>query len=118
MKNIILVASLTVFFFSCKKESSNSNREAPPASLNEMISEKGQNPDEILFVGEASASNNGSPHKSKEGYVYTESNDAGTNYVVIYRQNADGSLVYQSRVASGGAGTGNLFGSQGGPGAG
>ncbi len=47
------------------------------------------------------------------GYVYTESNEAGTNRIIIYKQQSDGSLVLQGSVASGGAGTGALFGSQG-----
>lgn len=51
--------------------------------------------------------------KNKDGYVYTESNEAGTNRIIIYKQQPDGSLVLQGSVASGGAGTGALFGSQG-----
>jgi len=106
MKNIFFLASLTVLFFSCKKESKDDNSKDPLASLIELISEKGKNPDEITSQIAAALQN-------KEGYVYTESNDAGTNRVLIYKKNTDGSLTHQGSVASGGAGTGNLFGSQG-----
>ncbi len=107
MKKLFLIALATTLFLSCKKESSIVNREKSSASLKEMISENGQNPDEINLPDNTSA------RKKNESHVYTESNDAGTNHVVIYKKNADGSLTHQSNVASGGAGTGSLFGSQG-----
>ncbi len=112
MKRVFLIALVTTLFFSCKKESNIGNREGSPASLSEMISENGQNPDEIISDGAADGIGS-SARKNNEGYVYTESNDAGTNHVIIYKKNADGSLTYQASVASGGAGTGALFGSQG-----
>jgi len=97
MKHLLLFALITTLLFSCKKESN---------SLSDMISENGQNPDEISSQTAASLSGN-------KGYVYTESNDAGTNRILIYKKNTDGTLSLQGTTASGGAGTGNLFGSQG-----
>jgi 6-phosphogluconolactonase len=47
------------------------------------------------------------------GYVYTMSNDAGTNSVLIYKQEANGRLKYKATVNSGGAGNGMGLGSQG-----
>jgi VCBS repeat-containing protein len=107
MKKVFFIALTTTLFFSCKKENSSINSEKSPISLSELISEKGQNPDE------AGVSNNLSAKKNTDGYVYTESNDAGTNRIIIYKQQSNGSLVLQGAVSSGGAGTGALFGSQG-----
>jgi 6-phosphogluconolactonase (cycloisomerase 2 family) len=106
MKKVIYLSLLTMLFFSCNKEG-NIKNEASSISLNEKISENGHNPDETdLQLGT-------SARKTSDGYVYTESNDAGKNHIIIYKKNANGRLTHQSNVASGGAGTGNLFGSQG-----
>lgn len=113
MKKVIFFALLTSLLFSCNKESNIGNSSESSAlanestSLNEMMSEKTQNPDEINLQVNALA------RKNKAGHVYTESNDAGTNNIIIYKQKSDGSLVLQGSVASGGNGTGALFGSQG-----
>jgi 6-phosphogluconolactonase len=47
------------------------------------------------------------------GYVFTMSNDAGTNAILIYKQEANGRLKYKASVNSGGAGNGMGLGSQG-----
>jgi 6-phosphogluconolactonase len=52
-------------------------------------------------------------HPDNTGYVYTMSNDAGTNSVLIYKQEANGRLKYKATVNSGGAGNGMGLGSQG-----
>lgn len=47
------------------------------------------------------------------GYVFTISNDVGTNSVLVYKQEANGKLKYKASVNSGGAGNGMGLGSQG-----
>jgi len=98
MKKILFLLILTSLFFSCKRGNTD-------LTLSQRITENGQNPDELDLLNRTS--------KNSVGYVYTESNDAGTNRILIYKQGFDGSLTAQGSVASGGAGTGNLFGSQG-----
>ncbi len=56
--------------------------------------------------------NHGHPKGSK-GYVYSMSNTAEKNNILIFKQDADGSLTYKKAVASGGAGKGMGLGSQG-----
>jgi len=51
--------------------------------------------------------------KGSKGYVYTTSNAAGKNSILIFKQDADGKLSYKTSVASGGAGKGMGLGSQG-----
>ncbi len=98
MKKIFFLSILISLFFSCKKGNTD-------LTLAQRIAENGQNPDELALINRTS--------KNNVGYVYTESNDAGTNRILIYRQGFNGRLTPQGSVASGGAGTGNLFGSQG-----
>jgi 6-phosphogluconolactonase (cycloisomerase 2 family) len=98
MKKIFFLSILTSLLFSCKKGNTD-------LTLAQRIAENGQNPDELALINRTS--------KNNVGYVYTESNDAGTNRILIYKQGFDGRLTPQGSVASGGAGTGNLFGSQG-----
>lgn len=76
------------------------------ASIDNLVSEKGQNPDEAVFGNSLSKS-------SSTGYVYTESNDAGQNAILGFRRHADGHLSHESTTPSGGAGTGAGLGSQG-----
>ena len=105
----IIAAALILTFSACKKENSFTNPgSSPAASGDEMISEKGQNPDEEVF----SASGDNSRH-SHTGFVYTESNDASQNSILCYKQHADGHLSYESTTMSGGAGNGAGLGSQG-----
>jgi 6-phosphogluconolactonase (cycloisomerase 2 family) len=48
-----------------------------------------------------------------KGYVYTMSNDATKNSILIYKQDINGMLSYGSTIGSGGKGTGAGLGSQG-----
>ncbi len=48
-----------------------------------------------------------------KGYVYTMSNDAAKNSILIYKQDMNGMLTYGSMVSSGGKGMGAGLGSQG-----
>jgi len=48
-----------------------------------------------------------------KGYVYTTSNESGKNNILIFKQEANGSLMYKTKVASGGTGKGMSLSSQG-----
>jgi len=54
----------------------------------------------------------GSGNRQK-GFVYTMNNETGGNNILIYNQNANGTLSYKSSTASGGTGSGAGLGSQG-----
>jgi 6-phosphogluconolactonase len=70
-----------------------------------LTSERGLNPDDMLL-------RNGS-NMHGNGYIYTESNEAGTNHIYVYQQNSDGKLMLRGTVDSGGNGNGMGLGSQG-----
>src|ERR1044071_9674648 len=50
---------------------------------------------------------------SPKHYVYVMNNDAGPNSILVYMQQSDGTLTYQSTATSGGNGSGAGLGSQG-----
>lgn len=100
------IAMCILVFGACKKE----NQQLPAqgsvsTSLQDMISENGNNPDEAIFASNAVATGG--------GRLYTESNAAGVNSIWVFSQDADGMLTKQQEVNSGGAGLGAGLGSQG-----
>jgi 6-phosphogluconolactonase len=91
--------------------------EHPAALTEEMMLEKGANPDEAS-IAEMAANPNVALKSSERGgsydhYLYTESNNAGTNTILIYEIKRNGTLHLDGTTASGGAGTGKALGSQG-----
>lgn len=94
MKKFACAALLTTLFFSCKKEINDTDQSA---ALDEM-------------TGTNSIA--GRKVNPREGFVYTMSNEAGGNSILVYRQAPNGRLTYQSATASGGAGNGTGLGSQ------
>ena len=105
----LIAAALILTFSACKKESSFTNPGASGStSTNDLISEKGANPDEAIFTENALAR-----HGQNRGYVYTESNEAAQNVILVYAQNANGTLTADGTTASGGTGTSAGLGSQG-----
>ncbi|MBA3283682.1 MAG: beta-propeller fold lactonase family protein [Nitrosopumilus sp.] len=105
----IIAAALILTFSACKKEDSLTNPgTGGSATTNDLISEKGTNPDEAVFTEEAIAR-----HGQRRGYVYTESNDASQNVIHVYARNANGTLSPDGTTASGGIGTSSGLGSQG-----
>jgi 6-phosphogluconolactonase (cycloisomerase 2 family) len=119
--NFIRVSmAIAVMFLigSCKKNADKNfmQDDHPRAITEEMMSENGANPDEESVALESasisanteSASNYGGGH-----YLYSESNETGSNQILIYKIRFNGSLEFEGAVASGGAGTGMGLGSQG-----
>src|ERR1017187_8935292 len=51
--------------------------------------------------------------RASTSYVYTMSNAAAGNQILVYSRAADGSLFYQSAFSTGGLGTGYNLGPQG-----
>ncbi|MEO6639517.1 MAG: beta-propeller fold lactonase family protein [Ginsengibacter sp.] len=112
-----LAAIIMLAASSCSKNADKSvTQTAQPKVLTEqMMSENGANPDEVAVRerGAVNAETNGSFMQGQEHYVYTETNAAAGNEIMIYRIKADGSLMHKGNVASGGNGTGMGLGSQG-----
>lgn len=101
------IAMSILLFSACKKDSQQLSpaQDAVSTSMQDMIREKGSNPDEAIFASDAAASGG--------GHLYTESNEAGQNTIWVFSQDADGMLTKQQEVNSGGAGFGAGLGSQG-----
>lgn len=101
----------------CHKPADNTLPSADATSIAAMASENGANPDETAIAAFSAAagqtSTDAAARNPSEHYVYTESNEAGTNRILVYRILPGGSLRFESSVASGGAGTGAALGSQG-----
>lgn len=106
-KNLLLalvILSIAFTFSSCSNDepgiiSPQSTTEAPD------MTENGTNPDETILSTEND--NYGT------GNIYIQSNAAGLNSVLVYKQNSNGSLTLQSTVSSGGNGSGSGLGNQG-----
>ncbi len=101
-----MIAAATVLFTSCKKDNL-SNINDNQSDLSSVINENGQNPDEAALSETLSGRRNGGH------YVYTESNDMEQNRILVYEEQADGTLVPDGMVLSGGTGNGGGLGSQG-----
>jgi len=116
------IAVLTILtFMACKKEATKtttaSTLQTSPAS---MIGENGANPDETMMtisndggIEMIAINSEGERRNPKGHFLYTESNEAGTNRIYVYKINSDGSLTSRGSTASGGAGKGAGLGSQG-----
>jgi 6-phosphogluconolactonase len=122
-KTSLLKASITAIIalaiVSCNK-TADKNVTQPSQSMaptEEMMKENGANPDEASVAGNAnniSQDVNGAKSRNDNGhYVYTETNSAAGNHILVYRVKGDGSLSLQATTASGGLGTDKGLGSQG-----
>lgn len=101
-----VIAMSILLLSACKKENAQlPAQESLNVSVEDMISENGNNPDEAIFNADASLSDG--------GFLYTQSNAAVQNTILVFRQNAEGMLTKQQEVNSGGAGLGAGLGSQG-----
>src|SRR5438309_4475710 len=111
-KKLMPAAAIAVIFTitACHKDQVNTStpivqQTQSQAAMKDMVAEHGTNPDEMMLADKKAM--------SQEGYVYTESNDATKNSILIYKQHTDGTLSYVNTVASGGEGNGITLGSQG-----
>jgi len=96
MKRIGLAFTIaTLLFAACKKE----KMPQPSGEVPEIASSRSHGDDE---------------HGNKRGHVYTMSNDAGGNEVLVYRRAANGTLSLAGTYETGGNGTGTGLGNQGG----
>lgn len=111
-------AVAVLFAIGCNKNSDKgmSEPQHPQVVSEEMMSENGANPDEMA-VAENSATTssqlNGRVTGSTGHYLYSESNAADGNHILIYKVRNNGSLEWAGSAASGGNGSGAGLGSQG-----
>ena len=88
----------------------------PQVMTEEMMSENGANPDETAVTENSALSSSqldGGITESSGHYLYTESNAADGNHILIYKIKNNGTLEWVGNTASGGNGTGAGLGSQG-----
>jgi 6-phosphogluconolactonase len=121
-KNSLLKASIAMVILftivSCKKNNDANLIQAskPKAVLEEMMSEKGANPDESAITensGNAVTALNRNGGSNDRHFLYTERNGAGINEIMKYEVMYNGVLHHNGNTASGGNGTGSGLGSQG-----
>ncbi len=117
-----IAMSTTFVFVSCNKDAQKTvtTPDQQSESVAGMISENGNNPDEIMMTQSSDGSvtltetNSVDQMSSHKGhYLYSESNEAVTNRIFVYQIGSDGSLSLQGSASSGGAGAGAGLGSQG-----
>ena len=114
----IMAIAITFAVASCNKTQDKMvQQDAHPANVtNNMIAENGANPDEASITTNMStteARRSSSNSQMSGHYLYTESNEAGMNNIMVYQIKYNGSLQWSSNTASGGVGTGAPLGSQG-----
>ncbi len=87
----------------------------PDKVTKDMISENGANPDELSITENTNVATNSLRKAGYHSghYLYTESNAAQGNQILVYEIMGNGSLMSKSATASGGMGTGSPLGSQG-----
>ena len=114
---VSMAAAIIFTFNACKKNVNENATKVQPSkeTMTAMISENGTNPDETMLtlVGDPASITGRQGDNDDEHYLYTESNNLGTNSIIIYSINKNGSLQLAGKVLSGGSGTGTSLGSQG-----
>lgn len=107
------MATLIFGMASCKKNTDSNNFTGSSANATEtMMLEDGKNPDEISLDEDANTVlGRGGAHSNT--YLYTETNEAGVNSILVLTTKKNGQLVVEAKVAAGGKGTGVRLGSQG-----
>lgn len=110
---LLLTPALFFVLESCQKheEATDNTTLTDDAQLRTMMNEGGSNPDEMDVKSMEAQTDD--VERRKLDFVYTESNAAGTNEILIFRQLGNGTLNAAGTVASGGNGTGMGLGSQG-----
>ncbi len=90
-KTTVWAFAIALFFSSCQKETKQSS-------------------EELL----RSSSSKNSDEQSNSGHVYTMNNEADGNDILDYRRAPDGALTFEASYATGGNGSGDGLGNQGG----
>ena len=112
MKSILSTAVLLLLLTACNKEVQHKNDNSSATGGSEelttvMVTEDGNNPDEKLFAA------GGQGERNVAGHVYIESNAADQNEILIFQQQRNGRLNFETRVNSGGKGLGAGLASEG-----
>ena len=115
-----MAIAIMFFISSCNKsmDKNISQTDHPQTITEDMMSENGANPDELAISENSAAINSDLNNavgldKNNGHFLYTESNNSGTNEILIYQIRRNGTLEWKGSVNSGGAGTGAALGSQG-----
>ena len=113
-----MATALLFSIASCKKTAQQTMEPEQQNVLTEkMMSEDGANPDEASVSNLASSQSLGVNSTERDAatgqFLYTESNEASVNNILIFKIKPDGSVVANGSAASGGAGMGMPLGSQG-----
>ena len=96
LRNLAAIAACLLAFAGCKKEISPAETEP---QISEDVAASGRGVDENL--------------RKTDGKVYTLSNAAGGNQVIVYDRSANGMLYLKASYSTGGTGTGGGLGNQG-----
>ena len=118
LQRMVMAITITFAIASCNKTQDKSATEStsPSNVTDAMMSENGTNPDEASITANTSAIEARGINENSQmsgHYLYTESNEAGMNNIMVYQIKFNGSLQWSSNTASGGVGTGAPLGSQG-----
>ena len=122
--SVALVILFTIGACNKNGETNIKQTDQPKQVTEEMMSEQGLNPDEVSITENSNGANAALNRPAGEGkdnnggdnlhYLYTESNSAETNAILVYEIKHNGSLHLDGTTASGGSGTGGgALGSQG-----
>lgn len=109
MKNKNLICAFIITFFMLSLSSCTNDEPgivSPSATDIPDITENGLNPDETGII-------DATDHHHRTAYIYTQSNAAGQNNILSYKQQSNGSLTQEATVPSGGNGTGTGLGNSG-----
>ncbi|MEO7765935.1 MAG: beta-propeller fold lactonase family protein, partial [Ferruginibacter sp.] len=102
---------------SCNKKSETMPAQAlkPASTLQEMIAEKGSNPDEASISENTGNLSGAKRPDGKDGghFVFTETNASGKNAIMQFQVMDNGKLTFVGATPSGGNGAGKGLGSQG-----
>lgn len=120
LTQLMMAFIIMLLAISCNKNGEKSvlSQDNHPEKVTEdMMAEKGVNPDETAIienqgiVGGTTISND-NDHRSGH-YLYTESNETAGNKIISFEIRPGGSLDWNSSTVSGGTGSGSPLGSQG-----
>ncbi len=99
-----LIAALFFTFSACSEMDENTATASGKVDAENLMRENGNNPDELVFTR---------PLKLHTNYIYLESNELGTNTILIYKKEGREDLRLINTVASGGSGNSLMLDSYG-----